>query len=385
MLDMQHLSALTSLGLGADTSRNRLGLAPISSGLINSLGFPTEDFKEFHSLYANQNIGTVFLGGVAVSPPGRASSRSLVLDSGAKAEALKPTVECIRSAGALPILQLMHAGRQGDSEETHAELVAASPYPCPVVGVRPRELTKAGIQTIVSEFALAAALAAHSGVKLIELHAAHGYLLSGFLSTELNFRTDEYGGTLYNRFRIVHQIAESIKSVPVEYGIRISADAFMDSSINRAELPALCKLIEHSGATYISVSAGVYSAEDRIMPDRALGEAIYRQLAHATKSEVTIPVMLAGNITSLDSACELVSSGDADMILFGRALLSDPYLVHKSLIGYAQSVVPCSMNQLCKYHSRRLPHVVCPHNDVLKAMLKRTLAAADEGDGPIMC
>jgi 2,4-dienoyl-CoA reductase-like NADH-dependent reductase (Old Yellow Enzyme family) len=368
---MDYSAALAPLVLGTSTSRNRLGLAPISTGLINASGFPSEDFEKFHSLYANEGLGIVFVGGVAVSPQGRVNGQSLVLNSSQRAAALKPTVQCIRFAGSVPIIQLMHAGRQGDPAETHEELVAASPCACPIVGIPPRELTKAGIQSIISDFGAAARCAMDATATLIELHAAHGYLLSGFLSRRSNFRTDEYGGSLYNRFKIIREITECIKAVHIEYGIRISADEFAFDGPERAELPAVCKLIQESGATYLSVSAGVYSPNDRIMPSRALGEAIYRQFSGAAKREVAIPVMVAGNITSLASACELISSGDADMVLFGRALLADPRLLQKSLAGRAQDVVACSMTRLCKYHSRKLPQIVCPHNDVLRAMLKR--------------
>lgn len=369
------------LAIGSETLPNRIALAPINTGFVDSLGVPDDGYYVFHEMYARAGIGGVFIGGVAVSPAGRSSDRSFALDSQLKAKVLAHTVRAIRSAGAVPILQLMHAGRQTLASEIDAPPLAPSRLPCPVVGVVPREATQEDILEVRRAFASAARYAGAAGIRLIELHAAHGYLLGAFLSSYANRRVDEYGGTLSGRLRIVKEVIRDIQdAADVSIGIRISANEFVPDGMTERELPSLTTALEALGVAYVSISAGVYSRRDRIMPPRELGEAVYRGLGALTKAHVSIPVMLAGNITSLDTGSALIRNSEADVVLMGRALLADPLLVRKTELGRSEDVRHCSMEMICKYHSRGLPHVCCPHNPVLSEMLRQTtLVAASQG------
>lgn len=364
------------LRLGPEVSPNRLGLAPINTGFIDNRGLPSRGFTEFHRLYASGGVGVVFGGGVAVSGAGRPSHRTFVLDSEIKADALKPIIRAIRQHGVVPVVQLMHAGRQADPIEIEAPVVAPSPLPCPIVGVQPVELSTGEIATIVDGFATAARLAKKGGVGLVELHAAHGYLLAEFLSPYSNKRVDRYGGSFAGRFRILSDTIEAIRSsLDMGVGVRISGDEFVRGGLSSSDLPELMEALQCRGVAYVSISAGVYSKEDRIMPPRKLGEAVYESLAERAKRSARVPVLITGNITSLASASRLLDNA-ADLILLGRALLADPLLIQKSVSGKTELVQPCTMCQICKYHSRGLPHVACPHNTTLKALLRETILEA---------
>jgi 2,4-dienoyl-CoA reductase-like NADH-dependent reductase (Old Yellow Enzyme family) len=325
-------------------------------------------------MYGRAGLGVVFIGGVAVSPEGRSSDASLLLDRADKVIELTSTVHAIRTHGAVPILQLMHAGRQSRLPLQVGELLAPSAIPCPVIGRVPREMSKTDIATLISKFRVSAELARDAGVKVVELHAAHGYLISGFLSPYSNQRGDEYGGSNQNRFRLVQELFEELNTIRgIRVGIRISADEYVHSGLSYRDVPELVSRINECPTAYISVSAGVYSRNDQIMPSQAMGEAVYRHLGVAVKSISRVPVMLTGNVNTLRCASSLIADGACDVVLMARALLSDPDLMPKSIRGEEESVTPCTICRLCKYSSRHLPHVVCPHNPALKEMLKTTI------------
>lgn len=375
---MSHTSLFQPLKIGVEECPNRLGLAPMNTGFIDSSGHPSHRFAEFHKIYAGSGLGLVCIGGVAVSQSARPSARSLVLDNPQTATILANTISLIRKSGCIPVLQLMHAGRQADPAEIGSEIVAPSPIPCPVVGVRPHELSRKQLKEIIETFVAAAAYARSADVRLIELHAAHGYLLAEFLSPYSNNRTDEYGGAFRNRFRLLAQLIDAVRSIDgVDVGVRISGNEFVTGGLTAVDIPELVSALQDRGAVYVSVSGGVYNRDDHIMPDRKLGDAIYAPLGRSAKSVARVPVFLSGNVASLTTAEMLLAEGCADLVLLGRAMLADPELIQKSKSGNACDVQTCTMCRICKYHSRGLPHITCPHNDFLWDFLRESILDAD--------
>jgi 2,4-dienoyl-CoA reductase-like NADH-dependent reductase (Old Yellow Enzyme family) len=363
---------LAPIRIGSESARNRIGLAPLNTGLVSAAGLPNERFVNFHELYASAQVGIVFVGGVAVCSQGRASAKSAVLERAEAAKSIEITAARIRSQGALPIIQLMHAGRQANPSEIGSDIVAPSPIPCPVIGIKPHELSRNEIVGLIDAFINSASLAKKAGFTTIELHAAHGYLLGGFLSPYSNKRTDEYGGSAERRRRLLELIVREALAIDgLQVGVRISADEFVPDGLAAQHIPETVRAIQSGGACYVSVSAGVYDPNDRIMPPRTLGEAVYRSLGAAAKAVTKLPVMLAGNITNLASADDLIVTCSADVVLMGRALLADPFLIPKTLTR--AEVQPCTMSLLCKYHSRGTPHIACPHNKILAGWLRESI------------
>ena len=207
-----------------------------------------------------------------------------------------------------------------------------------------------------------------------------GYLIAEFLSPYANRRTDMYGGSFEHRFRFLSELINAVREVGgLTVGVRISGNEFVKDGLNCETLPALVQAIESSGAAYVSISAGVYDLEDRIMPDRALGEGVYANLGRTAKKVAKIPVLVSGNVSHMHTVENLLSNGCADVVLMGRALLADPWLIRKSLDGKEKSIQPCTMCRMCKYHSRGLPHISCPHNDLLWDLLRSTVRGAGDG------
>jgi 2,4-dienoyl-CoA reductase (NADPH2) len=184
---------LAPLRLGAVTARNRLGLGPINSALFEPDGSIRDLHLRFYSRFAAEELGLLYVGGVAVAAGGRSNRGSLVLDSGERARGLERVAAVCRRTGVALIVQLMHAGRQARSSEIGAQPIAPSAIPCPVVGEVPRALTRDEITLLCRQFGRAAAIAEQAGADLVEIHGAHGYLVGAFLSPYSNLRRDEYG------------------------------------------------------------------------------------------------------------------------------------------------------------------------------------------------
>jgi 2,4-dienoyl-CoA reductase-like NADH-dependent reductase (Old Yellow Enzyme family) len=261
----------------------------------------------------------------------------------------------------------MHSGRQTSSRETGAPIIAASRQSCPYYQELPRAATQSDIRQVVDDFKYAAIAAERTGATLIEIHAAHGYLLSGFLSRATNRRVDAYGGTLANRFRLLHEIMFAVKeSVSIPVGVRINVHEQSRAGITVSEVTGGLRPITDLLA-YVSVTAGMYTLEgDLIIPRRALGTALWRNEARQIRSSLGLPVFLAGNIEDIGLANEVLEAGDADMALMARSLLADPLIYVKATGRLAAPVQPCTELYLCKYHSRGATNLYCPHNPFLR-------------------
>lgn len=347
------------------------GLAPINSGLLEG-GDAKKDLRQkFYDSFCNDKLGILTIGGVAISPQGRANRHALVLDSTTKITDIAAIVESASHQGVQTAIQLEHAGRQTSYLETGHNPVAASSIPCPVVGSTPVELSTRDIRSIVHDFASAASLANKAGIKLIEIHAAHGYLLSGFLSRYSNTRIDSYGGSTRNRFRILEETLEEVSNrIGGRVGVRINVyENEPEGQVVEHVLEGLEPMT--SKLAYISISAGQYrTSHDLIMPSRHLGAGLWKNQAKRVRDALHVPVFLAGNIETVATANQILLREQADVILFGRALLSDPAMLQKSSAG--AKFKSCTHCGLCKYHTHGFDHVYCPVNDLLKRTLEPT-------------
>ncbi|MGI5191771.1 hypothetical protein ACQEVI_26770 [Promicromonospora sp. CA-289599] len=325
------------------------------------MGSATPLALDFYRQYCRRSLGLMTIGGVAVNADGRANATSLVLRSMENTRGLSMVKSEAHQAGVRLIVQIEHAGRQGRSAETGARLVGPTADPCPVVGGDPHALTVSEITEVIHAFSRSATLALAAGADLIEINAAHGYLLSGFMSPATNRRTDQYGGNVQKRFRLVRDVVRAIAD-ETQYppGIRVNVAENNPAGLILDEL--LEGLADFSAElAYISVTAGMYDTQnDLIMPSRRLGTSLWAKHA-ATLRTLGVPVLLAGNVTTKVMADELLANQEADVVLFGRALLADPNILDGKVTQ------PCTDCGLCKYRTKGFPHIYCPFNSVLRA------------------
>jgi len=242
----------------------------------------------------------------------------------------------IELQGAVPGIQLAHAGRKaschvpwkGGHTLTAAEGAwqtwAPSAIPFHESDPLPREMNKEEIKQVINNFAAAAQRAAKAGFKIIELHAAHGYLLNEFLSPLSNHRNDEYGGSFENRVRIVVEIVEAVRRVwddSLPLFIRISATDWVEGGWTPHDSVQLASVLINKGVDLIDCSSGGNSPAQQI----ALGPMYQTGFAEKIKKETGIRTGAVGLITSAAQAEDILQQQRADLIILARQLLRDPY------------------------------------------------------------
>jgi len=235
--------------------------------------------------------------------------------------------------------QIGHSGRKGSTQvgwevmdaplqEGNWDLVSASAIPWSANNAVPRAATREDMDTIKAQFVAAAEMAERAGFDMIELHAAHGYLISSFTSPMSNQRDDEYGGSLENRLRYPLEVFEAMRAVwPVEkpMSVRISANDWVgEDGVTPQEAVEIAKAFRAVGADIIDVSAGQTSTEAKPV----YGRMFQTPFSDRIRNEADIPTMAVGNIYEADHANSILIAGRADLVAVGRPHLADPYWLH---------------------------------------------------------
>jgi len=328
------LSPLSFAGL---TLRNRIAMPPMWSGKATREGLVTDANIEYHRLRAAAGTALVIVEHSFVHPQGRASSTQLGVHDDGCLDGLTKLASAIRSEGAVACLQISHAGARTLSRVTGLPVVAPSSIP---VGrdpgeEAPRALTAGEIGEIVSAFAAAAARAQRAGFDAVELHAAHGFLLSQFLSPLTNHRDDEYGGDHERRSRLPLEVIAAVRrqvgpSFPVF--VRLGMHDERPGGLTLSPACWVASQLAAGGAALIDVSGGLAGSDD---PGR--GPGYFVSYAEALKDVVDVPVLVAGGIADPQMADVIIRSRRADIVGIGRAMLEDPDWARKAtaLLGQA--------------------------------------------------
>jgi 2,4-dienoyl-CoA reductase-like NADH-dependent reductase (Old Yellow Enzyme family) len=354
----------TPLEVRGKTLQNRIVFPAFQTNYATSEGFVTKRIMNFYQNIAKGGAGLIITGGIAVNKESVGAKNILQLTKAGHEGGLEKLFREIKSHGAVVGAQLVHFGRQTSSSITGYPLVAASAIPCPLMKEMPRELSEEEIFRIEDDFTAAALRAKNAGVDLVEIHAAYGYLLGGFLSPYSNKRTDNYGGSRENRTRIVREIIEQVRSKAGDLILccRISADEFVEGGLTLEETKKIAPMLEDAGMDLISVAAGVYQSMNHMLPTKEMGDAPHVYLAAGIKEVVDVPVICVGNIRNLSVAEAILADGKADLVAMARAQVADPEIVNKSLEGLLDSIVACSWCNQCFYVATGDPAVSCPNN-----------------------
>ncbi|MFF0161177.1 bifunctional salicylyl-CoA 5-hydroxylase/oxidoreductase [Streptomyces sp. NPDC005263] len=318
------------------TLRNRVVVSPMDMYSATD-GLPG-DFHLVHlGARALGGAGLVMTEMVCVSPEGRITPGCTGLYTGRQAEAWKRITDFVhaQAPGTAIGVQLGHSGRKGSTrlmwegmdeplEDGNWPLVAASPLPYKPSGQTPRALTRAQLTDIREQFAAAARRAARAGFDLLELHCAHGYLLSGFLSPLTNLRTDAYGGPLERRLRFPLEVFDAVRGVwPQEkpLTVRISATDWAEGGTTAEDAVGIARAFAAHGADAIDVSTGQVVADER--PE--FGRSYQTPFADRIRHEAGVPVIAVGAISSWDDVNSLILAGRTDLCALARPHLYDPH------------------------------------------------------------
>ncbi|MFJ8993961.1 bifunctional salicylyl-CoA 5-hydroxylase/oxidoreductase [Streptomyces sp. NPDC102279] len=317
------------------TLRNRVVVSPMDMYSAQD-GVPG-DFHLVHlGARALGGAGLVMTEMVCVSAEGRITPGCATLQTPRQADAWRRIVDFThrQAPGTAIGLQLGHAGRKGSTRlmwegideplpDGNWPLVAASPLPYRQDSQTPRELTRAQLTNLRQQFTEAACRAARCGFDLLELHCAHGYLLSGFLSPLTNRRTDAYGGSLEKRLRFPLEVFDAVRAVwPEErpMTVRISATDWAEGGTTGDDAVAVARAFAAHGADAIDVSTGQVVADER--PD--YGRSYQTPYADRIRHETGVPVIAVGAISSWDDVNSLILAGRTDLCALARPHLYDP-------------------------------------------------------------
>jgi len=328
------------------TFRNRIWVAPMCQYSAESDGPEAGVPNDWHFAHlasrATGGAGLVITEATAVSPVGRISPYDLGIWNDRQVEAFSRITAFIASQGAVPGIQLAHAGRKASTAQPWkgGGLVAPENGGWEPVGpsaiafsedlATPHELTTDEIAGIVEEFRAAAERALAAGFKVAEVHGAHGYLTHQFLSPISNHRTDGYGGSFENRIRFALEVTDAVRSVwPAELPVlfRVSAtDWLAEAGDERASWTAddtveLARRLKEHGVDLVDTSTGGNVAGAKI----ALGPGYQVPFARRIRDEAGVASGAVGLITEPVQAEKIVADGDADVVLLARELLRDPY------------------------------------------------------------
>jgi len=317
------------------TFRNRIFVSPMCMYSAEN-GVPNDWHLVHLGSRAVGGAALVMVEATGVSAEGRISPGDTGLWNDAQVEAFKRITEFIASRGAVPGIQLAHAGRKASTHvpweggrplaahEGAWTTLAPSALPFDEGFPAPREMTASDIERVVSEFAEAAGRAARAGFRVVEIHAAHGYLLHEFHSPLSNRRTDAYGGSLENRTRLTLRIAEAVRSVWPAGGplfVRISATDWVEGGWDLPRSIELSRGLKRAGVDLIDCSSGGNVPKARI----PLGPGYQVPFAEAIRREAGIATGAVGMITEPRQAEKIVVRGQADVVIMARAFLRDPY------------------------------------------------------------
>jgi len=280
--------------------------------------------------------GLVMVEATSVRPDGRITPWDLGIWDDSHVASMGPVVDAIEGNGSVPAIQLAHAGRKASHDKPWEgsnqlnsgtggwDSIAPSPIPFQEDWNIPREMTLEDIGQVVSDFANSAKLAVNAGMKVIELHMAHGYLGCEFLSPLSNQRTDEYGGSLENRTRFPREVARAVRnaipdSMPLL--VRVSATEYMDSGWDVDECVEFSRWLKGDGVDLIDCSSGGNSSTQKLTPY----PGYQVQFSARIRSEAEVTTGAVGLITEAAQAEKILDDGDADVILLARELLRNPY------------------------------------------------------------
>lgn len=323
------------LTIGSITLKNRIVVSPMCE-YSSEDGFANDWHLVHLGSRAVGGAGLVITEACAVSPEGRISPADLGIWKDEHITELKHINRFIKKHGAVPGIQLAHAGRKASCAEPWNggqqidpakggwQVVAPSAIPFKEGTMQPVALDKNGIDKVITDFTNAAKRSLDAGYEVIEIHAAHGYLLHQFLSPLSNTRTDGYGGSFENRVRLLFEVVENIKEVwpaHLPVFVRISATDWSEGGWNIEESVKLSSLLKESGVALIDTSSGGNIGHAKIPVEPGYQVRFAKEI----KENTGILTGAVGLITGAQQAETILQNHEADLIFIARELLRDPY------------------------------------------------------------
>ena len=336
--------------IGKVELKNRIVMPPMATHFADLEGSVNDRHIAYYVKRVTGGVGYITMEHTGVLKQGKAFPNMTLIDSDQQIPPFKRLVEAVHREGGTLFIQINHAGRNSSPAVTGSPLVAPSAIPCPVRKEMPRELSPEEIYKIVIAFQQAARRVQEAGADGVEIHMAHGYLISQFLSPFSNKREDEYGGDPERRMRMALEVLRAVRNqVGPDFPVicRLSADEYVEGGLKLEESKEIAKAMERNGADALHVSACIPASGYLNQPPYYAQEGIFVPLAQGIKSVVTIPVIAVGRIRTPQLANQILEEKKADLVSMGRALIADPDLPVKALQGRTEEILPCISCNRC--------------------------------------
>jgi 2,4-dienoyl-CoA reductase-like NADH-dependent reductase (Old Yellow Enzyme family) len=331
--------------------QNRFVRSATYEAMAETDGKVKDQLLDYIANLGSGNIGLIITGHAYVTREGQAGPRQLGIYSDDMINSLKKLVSVVHKNDGSVVAQLAHAGNRGIGQDKYPPLGPSDVFKDDVRAVA--AMTTDDIQRTINAFGDAAKRAVKSGFDGVQIHAAHGYLLSQFLSPFYNRREDAYGGSLENRARFLIQVYKEIrqkvgKSFPVL--IKINSEDFLKNGVTNQEILKVCHILEDLGLDAVEMSGGTFDS-GRLTPSRPGTaksedrEAYYKKAGLAFKQEIKIPLIMVGGFLSFHVAKEIINKNIADYVALSRPLIREPHLVKRWETGNREKASCISCNK----------------------------------------
>jgi 2,4-dienoyl-CoA reductase-like NADH-dependent reductase (Old Yellow Enzyme family)/thioredoxin reductase len=331
---------------------NRAVMSPMGTNLGNPDGTVSEANLVYIKRRARGEAGLIITEIASVHPSGSAIANELGAYDDRFIRGLKEIADAVHAAGSKVVLQLHHAGRESLYLLQEGKAIAPSAIRSLVFGLTPREITHEEIQEIIAAFGAAARRGMEAGFDAVEVHGAHGYLLTQFLSALSNKRDDEYGGSLINRSRFIIEILREVRKTVGEdfpISLRLSVEECIKDGYTFEDLRPILPNLVKAGADMLHASLGTHGSPGGITSapfEYQPGFNVWR--AKKLKEAVGVPVIAVGRFTDPSLANDVIARGEADLVAFGRQYLADPDFLIKAREGRPEDIRKCiACNQGC--------------------------------------
>jgi 2,4-dienoyl-CoA reductase-like NADH-dependent reductase (Old Yellow Enzyme family) len=365
--------------MGKMLLRNRFVRSATWEAMATPAGEVTPKLVDTIAALARGGVGLIISGHAYVSPEGQAGPGQIGVHADTMVPGLKRMAAAAHEHGAKMVLQLAHAGYLALESLPGCKPLAVSAAVRLDEGERV-EIDAAAIRRIVQAYADAGARAMEAGFDGVQIHAAHGYLFSQFLSPLFNRRTDDYGGPVANRARVIVETLHAVRRVVGDTTpilAKVNGRDCADGGLEAADAVGAAALMESAGLDAIEISSGMFkfakSGSARLAITSAEKEAYNREDATLFKRRLKIPLMLVGGIRSLEVAERLVSEGACDFISLSRPFIREPDLVKRWQSGDRRKAA-CNSDNLCYGPARSGDGIYC-----VTALKERKAAAKKEG------
>ncbi|MCW6665325.1 NADH:flavin oxidoreductase/NADH oxidase family protein [Aerococcaceae bacterium NML191219] len=311
--------------------KNRFVKAAMNEAMGNKYLQPKEEIIRLYETWAKGGTGLIITGNVMVDPNYLAEPGNIVFDKNSNKELLRKWSDAGRVNGSKIVVQINHPGKQAPKTVSKNPV---APSAVPIVGEignlfnKPRELSGEEIKDLVQKFALAAKIAYQTRFDGVEIHAAHGYLINQFLSPFDNRRKDEYGGSIDNRMRFLHEIYLAMREVTSKdfaIGLKINSSDFKEGGFSEEDSMYVIEKMDKSGIDFIEVSGGSYeNPKMNESTSKNKNSVFFADYSKKIKEKINAPVIVTGGIRTVDSMVELIENDYSDFIGLARPLAIEP-------------------------------------------------------------